>query len=92
MLEPKVIYEDEDVIVMTGPHDNEIPELIMKLFKKEKRPLTWRQLREHFSGSVGEDRLRRALRQLVNEGRLVRLDQNTYADPELPTAPWHHEP
>ncbi len=78
----KVIYEDEDVIVEMGPHDNEIPELVMDLFKKEKKPLTWQQLREYFSAVIGEDRLRRALRQLINEGKLVQLNRNTYADPE----------
>ena len=78
----KVIYEDNDVIVEMGPHDNEIPELVMDLFKKEKKPLTWQQLREHFSAVIGEDRLRRAIRQLVNEGKLIQLNRNTYADPD----------
>lgn len=78
----KVIYEDNDVIVEMGPHDNEIPQLVMDLFKKEKKPLTWQQLREHFSAVIGEDRLRRAIRQLVNEGKLIQLNRNTYADPD----------
>lgn len=78
----KVIYEDNDIIVEMGPHDNEIPDLIMDYFKQERRPLTWQRLREHFSATIGEDRLRRALRNLVNEGRLVQLNRNTYADPE----------
>ena len=81
----KVLYEDEDVIVEMGPHDNEIPELVMDLFKKEKKPLTWQKLREHFSAVIGEDRLRRALRKLINEGRLVQLNRNTYADPDTLT-------
>lgn len=79
----KVIYEDEDVIVQTGPHDNELPSLILDYFKQEKRPVTWQRLREHFSAVIGEDRLRRALRQLVLDGRLVQLNRNTYADPEF---------
>lgn len=81
----KSIYEDDDVIVEVGPHDDEIPELIMDLFKKKQRPLTWQQLREHFSAIIGEDRLRRALRQLVNSERLVQLNRTTYADPETLT-------
>ena len=81
----KIIYEDEEVIVEMGPHDDEIPGLIMELFRKEKRPLTWQKLREHFSASIGEDRLRRALRHLVNSGQLVQLNRNTYADPETLT-------
>jgi len=81
----KSIYEDEDVVVEVGPHDDEIPELIMDLFKKTKRPMTWQQLREHFSAVIGEDRLRRALRQLVKEERLVQLNRTTYADPDTLT-------
>jgi hypothetical protein len=81
----KVLYEDEDVVVEMGPHDDEIPELVMDLFKKRKKPLTWQELRHHFSAVIGEDRLRRALRQLVNEERLVQLNRNTYADPDILT-------
>ncbi len=81
----KVLYEDEDVVVEMGPHDDEIPELIMDLFKKRKKPLTWQELRQHFSAIIGEDRLRRALRQLVNDGRLVQLNRNTYADSDILT-------
>ncbi len=82
IMDLKVLYEDDEVIVEMGPHDNEIPDLVMDLFKKEKKPLTWQKLREHFSAVIGEDRLRRALRQLVNEGRLIQLNRNTYADPD----------
>jgi len=78
----KVIYEDDELVVEMGPHDDEIPELIMEEFRKERKPLTWQRLRERFSASIGEDRLRRALRQLVHSGKLVQLNRNTYADPE----------
>ncbi len=81
----KVLYEDDEIVVEMGPHDDEIPELVMDLFKQKKKPLTWQQLREHFSAIIGEDRLRRALRQLVNEERLIQLNRNTYADPETLT-------
>uniref|UniRef100_A0A7J3ZK65 Uncharacterized protein n=1 Tax=Fervidicoccus fontis TaxID=683846 RepID=A0A7J3ZK65_9CREN len=81
----KIIYEDEEVIVEMGPHDDEIPELIMRLFKEGMKPLTWQRLREHFSALIGEDRLRRALRHLVNTGQLVQLNRNTYADPDTLT-------
>ena len=81
----KVLYEDEDVVVEMGPHDDEIPELVMELFKKKQKPLTWQELRQYFSAIIGEDRLRRALRQLVNEERLVQLNRNTYADPDILT-------
>ncbi|MCI4396428.1 MAG: hypothetical protein JHC28_02585 [Thermoprotei archaeon] len=81
----KSIYEDEDVVVEVGPHDDEIPGLIMDLFKRKKRPMTWQQLREHFSAVIGEDRLRRALRQLVKEEKLVQLNRTTYADPDTLT-------
>lgn len=78
-----MIYEDDEILVEMGPHDDEIPELLLERFRSEGKPIAWQKLREYFSASIGEDRLRRALRQLVNEGKIIQLNRNTFAAPEV---------
>ncbi len=81
----KVLYEDDEVIVMKAPHEEELEELVIDTIREKKKPLHWRELREIFSGIAGEDRLRKALFNLVEKGELIELPGNTYALPEMVT-------
>ncbi len=85
-LDLKVLYEDEEVVVMKAPTDEELMELVYKYIKNKGRPVTWRELREEFSGTAGEDRLRRALSRLRRQGLIVDLGGGRYATPETPGA------
>ncbi len=79
-----VIYEDNEVIVMKAPHEDELVELVYNLIRQKGRPVTWKELREAFSGIAGEDRLRRALHILRREGKIVELRGGRYATPDMP--------
>ncbi len=65
MAELRVMYEDEDVVVMKAPTDEELEVLVKDIIKKKNRPMTWKELREVFSGTAGEDRLRKVLIRLM---------------------------
>jgi len=80
----KVLYEDDDVVVMMAPHDDELQRLVVDLLREKGRPMRWSELRETFSGIAGEDRLRRTLYRLVDKGVVVELPGNRYALPEMP--------
>jgi hypothetical protein len=80
----KVLYEDEDVVVMMAPHDDELQRLVLDLLREKGRPMRWSELRETFSGIAGEDRLRRTLYKLVDKGLLVELPGNRYGLPDMP--------
>ena len=80
----KVLYEDEEVVVMKAPTDEELVELVYNYIKSKGRPVTWKELREEFSGTAGEDRLRKALSRLRRQGRVVDLGGGRYATPETP--------
>ncbi len=80
----KVLYEDDEVVVMKAPTDEELVELVYKFIKSKGRPVTWKELREEFSGTAGEDRLRRALIRLRREGLVVELRGGRYATPDMP--------
>ena len=83
-LDLSVLYEDEELVVMKAPTDDELMELVYKYIKDKGRPVTWKELREAFSGTAGEDRLRRALIRLRREGIVVELKGGRYATPDMP--------
>ena len=80
----KILYEDEEVVVMKAPTDEELVEILLRYIRKKGRPVTWRELREEFSGTAGEDRLRKALGKLRYEGLVVELRGGKYATPDMP--------
>ncbi len=83
-IELNVLYEDEELVVMKAPHDDELVELVYKFIRQKGRPVTWKELREAFSGIAGEDRLRKALHRLRADGRIVELRGGRYATPDMP--------
>lgn len=83
-LDLKVLYEDEELVVMKAPTDEELAELVYKFIRSKGRPVTWKELREAFSGIAGEDRLRRALSRLKMRGDIVELRGGRYGTPDMP--------
>jgi hypothetical protein len=83
-LELKVLYEDEELVVMKAPTDEELMDLVYNYIRSKGRPVTWKELREVFSGTAGEDRLRRALIKLRQSGKIVELRGGRYATPDMP--------
>ncbi len=80
----KVLYEDEEIVVMKAPHDEELVQLVYEFIASKRRPVTWKELREAFSGIAGEDRLRKALHTLREKGLIVELRGGRYATPDMP--------
>ncbi len=74
----KVVYEDEDVVVMRAPDDSELEKLVIKIIKKKGRPVTWGELRKELSGLAGEDRLRKVLVNLIEGDEVVEMIDGTF--------------
>ncbi|ALL01192.1 hypothetical protein Pyrde_1144 [Pyrodictium delaneyi] len=83
-LDLKVLYEDEELVLMKAPTDEELVELVYKFIRSKGRPVTWKELRDAFSGTAGEDRLRKALSRLRMRGDIVELRGGRYATPDMP--------
>ena len=75
---PKVIYEDEEVMVMKAPSDEELEEIVLSIIESKGRPLTWKELRKELSGFVGEDRLRKTLLKLIDKDLVVEMIDGTF--------------
>ncbi len=76
--ELSVVYEDEDVVVMRAPDDEELEKLVIKIIKRKGRPVTWRELRSELSGLAGEDRLRKVLMSLIDRDIVVEMIDGSF--------------
>jgi len=65
MVNGKVVYEDNDVVVALAPRDEELPDLVLEAIKKKGRPLYFDEIVKEFSGLAGEDRIRKAVNHLL---------------------------
>ncbi len=79
----KVVYEDEDIVVMQAPDDKELEKLILETIKEKGRPLSWRELRQIFSGLAGEDRLRKALINLIEREEIIEMVDGSFGLPGM---------
>ncbi|MEM1819864.1 MAG: hypothetical protein QW399_07010 [Sulfolobales archaeon] len=65
-LKLRVDYEDADVLVVTAPNEDELVKILLDLLKD--KPMSVKELHTILSGLASEDKIRRALIRLVNEG------------------------
>ncbi len=76
--ELEVVYEDEDVLVVRAPDDEELERLVVDIIRKKGRPVTWKELRKELSGLAGEDRLRKVLVRLIERDVVVEMIDGTF--------------
>ena len=79
----KVVYEDDDIVVMQAPDDRELERLILDTIREKGRPLSWRELRQIFSGLAGEDRLRKALINLIEREEIIEMVDGSFGLPGM---------
>ncbi len=79
----KKLYEDEEVEVYKAPTEEELEQLVIDAIKEAGRPLSWRELRQIFSGIAGEDRLRKVLIKLIERDQLIELPDGTFGLPGM---------
>jgi len=79
----KKLYEDEEVEVYKAPTEEELEQLVLDAIREAGRPLSWKELRQIFSGIAGEDRLRKVLIKLIESDKLIELPDGTFAIPGM---------
>ncbi|WFO75382.1 ArsR family transcriptional regulator [Desulfurococcaceae archaeon MEX13E-LK6-19] len=60
------LYEDDDVVLMTAPNEDELIEIILDLLKE--KPMNLREIHTILSGLASEDKIRKALITLMSNG------------------------
>ena len=72
----KVVYEDPDVVVMMAPNEEELRNILIELLKE--KPMNLKELHEVLSGIASEDKIRRALSVLLEQGRILSMPDGKY--------------
>ncbi len=74
----KVVYEDEDLVVIRAPDDMELEKIVISIIRSKGRPVTWHELRKELSGIAGEDRLRKVLVKLIERDEIVEMIDGSF--------------
>ncbi len=77
MEELEKLYEDDDIEVYAAPDDSELERLILEILRE--KPMKFKELKEVFSATAGEDRLRRALTKLIENQQVRELENGVYS-------------
>ncbi len=72
----KVVYEDSDIVVFRAPNEDQLLEILKNLLRE--RPMTVKELHGYLSGLASEDKIRRALIKLVNEGKAYVMNDGRF--------------
>jgi len=83
MMRLKKLYEDIDVEVYKAPTEEELERLVKEAIINMGRPMSWKELRERFSGIAGEDRLRKVLIRLIERDEIIELPDGAFAIPGM---------
>jgi fructose-1-phosphate kinase PfkB-like protein len=72
----KVLYEDPDIVVVTAPNEDELREIVLDMLKES--PKTLKDMHSRLAGIASEDKIRRCLVRLMDEGIVVVDDDGKY--------------
>lgn len=83
MIELKKLYEDLEIEVFKAPTEDELEHLVKEYINNNGEPVSWKELREHFAGIAGEDRLRKVLIRLIERDEIIELPDGALAIPGM---------
>ncbi len=72
----QVVYEDSEVVVVRAPTEDQLVNILTDLLRD--KPMSVKELHSYLSGLASEDKIRRALTRLVNEGRVYVLEDGRF--------------
>lgn len=64
----RILHEDDDVVLLTAPNDDELALIIKDLLST--RPMNLKEIHAILSGIASEDKIRRALNTLIENGEV----------------------
>ncbi|MEL9939415.1 MAG: ArsR family transcriptional regulator [Ignisphaera sp.] len=72
----KVLYEDPDVVVFTAPNEDELREIVLNMLREG--PKTLKDMHSKLAGIASEDKIRRCLVKLMDDGIVTVDDDGKY--------------
>ncbi|MCI4462329.1 MAG: ArsR family transcriptional regulator [Thermogladius sp.] len=65
----RILHEDDDVVLMTAPNEEQLVNIIYELL--QEKPLNLKEVHLVLSGIASEDKIRRAVSNLVENGLII---------------------
>ncbi|MEM2006988.1 MAG: hypothetical protein QXG17_04625 [Sulfolobales archaeon] len=75
-LDFKVVYEDQEVLVIRAPTEDELVNIILRLLNE--KPMNIKEIHHYLPGIASEDKIRKTLTKLVNEGKVYVLEDGRF--------------
>jgi hypothetical protein len=75
-IELRVLYEDPEVLVVTAPNEDELREIVLSMLRTG--PKTLKDIHTRLAGIASEDKIRRCLVKLIDDGLVVIDDDGRY--------------
>ncbi|MGB9827792.1 MAG: ArsR family transcriptional regulator [Thermosphaera sp.] len=72
----KILHEDDDIVLMTAPNEDQLASIIKELISI--KPLNLREIHAILSGIASEDKIRRALNNLLESGEAYINSEGRY--------------
>ncbi|ACL10360.1 hypothetical protein DKAM_0031 [Desulfurococcus amylolyticus 1221n] len=72
----KILHEDEEVVLMTAPNEEQLESIIKELISY--KPMNLREIHIILSGIASEDKIRRALNSLLDRGEAYITNDGRY--------------
>ncbi|MDK6028425.1 ArsR family transcriptional regulator [Ignisphaera sp. 4213-co] len=72
----RVLYEDSDIIVFTAPNEDELREIVLNMLREG--PKTLKDMHSRLAGIASEDKIRRCLIRLMDDGIVTIDDEGKY--------------
>ena len=73
-----MLYEDNDIVVMLAPHEDELEKIITEILKKEKKPLTVKEIHKYLEAIASEEKIRRTLYKLSSKNIVKHYKDGKY--------------
>jgi len=69
----RVVYEDPEILVVTAPNEDELRNIILNLLRE--KPMSVKEIHSILAGIASEDKIRKSLMRLAEEG-VVMMDED----------------
>ncbi|MCS7111100.1 MAG: hypothetical protein N3E36_06820 [Sulfolobales archaeon] len=72
----RVIYEDPEIVVITAPNEDELRDIVLDMLREG--PKTLKEMHSKLAGIASEDKIRRCIIRLIDDGIVIANDDGRY--------------
>lgn len=72
----RILHEDDDVVLLTAPNDEELANIVRELLSY--KPMNLKEIHQILSGIASEDKIRKALNMLLDRGEIYISNDGKY--------------